>query len=134
MELQPYIFFYGRCEEALEFYKKALGGTYEAMRVKDSPVRDEMPAGSDDRVMHASFKSAGVSFMASDGHETKTVDPEAGNIALSLEATDKAEGERVFNALSEGGTVKMPLKEAFWGGRFGMLVDRFGIEWMMTLP
>jgi len=104
------------------------------MLVKDSPVRDEMPAGSDDRVMHASFKGAGVNFMASDGRETKTVDPEEGNIALSLEATDKAEGERVFKALSEGGNVKMPISEAFWGGRFGILVDRFGIEWMMTLP
>ena len=134
MELQPYMFFYGRCAEALEFYKKTFNGTYEAMRVKDSPMRDEMPAGSDDLIMHASFKSAGVSFMAADGRDIKAVDPEAGNIALSLEATDTSEGERVFKALSEGGKVNMPIGEAFWGGRFGMVVDKFGTEWMMTLP
>ena len=134
MELQPYIFFYGRCAEALEFYKKAFNGTYEASLVKDSPMRDEMPKGSDDRVMHARFKSGSVNFMASDGRDIKTVDPEAGNIALSLEATDTSEGERIFKALSDGGEVKMPIGEAFWGGRFGMLVDKFGTEWMMSLP
>ena len=134
MELQPYIFFYGRCAEALEFYKKALGGTYEASLVKDSPMRDQMPPGSDDRVMHAKFTSNAVSFMASDGNQTRPIDSEAGNIALSLEATDTSEGERVFKALAEGGDVKMPIAEAFWGGRFGIVVDKFGTEWMMTLP
>lgn len=134
MELQPYIFFYGRCAEALEFYKKVFNGTYEAMRVKDSPMREEMPPGSDDLIMHASFKSAGANFMAADGRDVKTIDPDSGNIALSLEATDGAEGERIFKALSEGGTVHMPIGEAFWGGRFGMVTDKFATEWMMTLP
>lgn len=133
-QLQPYVFFYGRCEEALEFYKNALGGTYEMQRVKDSPVAHEMPPDSGERVMHAAFKAPGIAFMASDGRESKPIDPEAGNISLALSATDAAEGDRVFKALSDGGSVKMPLEAAFWGGRFGMLNDRFGNEWMITTP
>jgi PhnB protein len=134
LQLQPYVFFYGRCEEALEFYKKVFGGTYELTRVKESPVASEMPAGSGDKVMHASFKAAAFSFLASDGRDTKAIDPDAGNVSLSLDATDAADGERIFKALSEGGEIKMPLDNAFWGGRFGMLVDRFGNEWFMTTP
>jgi PhnB protein len=134
MQLQPYIFFYGRCEEALEFYKKTFGGTYELMRVKDTPMAAQMPPEQRDKVMHASFTANGITFLAADGRETKVIDPDAGNISLSLAATDAAEGDRVFGALTDGGKVTMPLEEAFWGGRFGMLVDRFGIEWMVTAP
>jgi PhnB protein len=134
MQLQPYIFFYGRCEEALEFYKKTLGGTYELMRVADTPMADQFPADQRNLVMHASFTADGVNFLAADGRETKAIDPEAGNMSLALAATDAAEGDRVFRALSDGGTVKMPLEAAFWGGRFGMIVDRFGNDWMMTSP
>lgn len=134
VQLQPYIFFYGRCEEALEFYKNVFGGTYELLRVKDSPMVDQMPAGSGNKVMHASFKAPTIAFMASDGRESKPIDPETGNITLALAATASAEGERVFKALSEGGEIKMPLDAAFWGGRFGMLIDRFGNEWMVTTP
>jgi PhnB protein len=133
MQLGPYIFFYGRCEEALEFYKSVFGGTYEAVRVKDTPMAEHMPPNSGNRIMHASFTADGVAFMASDGREEKAIDPDAGNISLSLTA-DGAEGERVFKALSDGGKVTMPIDKAFWGGRFGMLVDRFGTEWMITLP
>jgi PhnB protein len=134
MQVQPYIFYYGRCEEALEFYKGVFGGTYEMMRVKDSPVAEHMPPNSGNTVMHASFTANGVSFFASDGREQKAIDPDAGNISLALSSTDAAEGERVFKALAGGGKVTMPIDKAFWGGRFGMLVDRFGIEWMITLP
>lgn len=134
MQLQPYIFFYGRCEEALEFYKAALGGSYEMMRVKDSPMAEHMPPNAANSVMHASFTADGVSFLASDGQEQKAIDPDAGNIDLTLSTTDGTEGERVFKALSDGGKVIRPIENAFWGGRFGMFVDRFGIEWMMTLP
>ena len=134
MQLQPYIFFYGRCEEALEFYKNALGGTYELMRVEGTPAAEHMPPDAGNRVMHASFTSAGVTFLASDGREDKAVDPNAGNIALALAATDSGEGERIFNALADGGKITMPIDAAFWGGRFGIVVDRFGTEWMMTLP
>jgi PhnB protein len=132
--LQPYVFFYGRCAEALEFYKNALGGTYEIMKVKDTPMAHEMPPDSGDRVMHASFKAPGIAFMASDGRDSKPIDPDAGNISLALGTTEAAEGDRVFKALSDGGKVSMPLDAAFWGGRFGMLTDRFGNEWMITTP
>lgn len=138
LELAPYIFFYGRCEEALEFYKSALGGTYELQRnadlPADSPMAEHVSADWRNKVMHATFKAPGLTFMASDGREAKAVDPEAGNISLSLGASDRAQGERVFKALSQGGSVQMPLDEAFWGGRFGMLHDRFGNEWLLTTP
>lgn len=134
LRLAPYIFFYGRCEEALEFYKSALGGSYELMRVKDTPMKDEFPSDFRDKVMHASFTGGGVTFMAADGREAKTVNPDEGNICLALSASDAAEADRVFAALSQGGKVGMPLSDAFWGGRFGMLVDRFGTEWMITAP
>jgi PhnB protein len=136
MQLQPYIFFYGRCEEALEFYKGAIGGTYELQRMDEAPpemVKD-VPAGQSSKVMHASFTGAGISFLASDGRETKTIDPEAGNISLALNVTDRAAGERIFKLLAQGGRVSMPLDDAFWGGRFGDVIDRFGIEWMITTP
>ncbi|MDQ6767555.1 MAG: VOC family protein [Candidatus Eremiobacteraeota bacterium] len=134
LQLQPYIFLYGRCEEALEFYKTVFGGTYELMRVKDTPVKDQFGPGLDDKVMHASFKSPSIAFLAADGREAKSVDPDAGNVSLALSTTNAAEGERIFKALSQGGEVKMPLDDAFWGGRFGMLHDRFGTEWLITLP
>ena len=133
LELQPYIFLYGRSEEALEFYKKVFGGTYELMRVKDTPMADKMPPGTGDNVMHASFKSPFISFFVSDGRESKAVDPDAGNISLALSTTNAAEGERIFKALSDGGKVTMPLDDAFWGGRFGTLNDRFGNEWLINI-
>ena len=133
MELSPYIFYYGRCEEALEFYKGVLGGTYELMRVGDTHMAAEAGPEAANRVMHATFTGAGFTFMASDGRDVKAIDPEAGNISLSLGAEDSTAGEKLFNALAEGGTVKMPF-DAFWGGKFGMLDDRFGIEWMIVSP
>jgi PhnB protein len=134
MELAPYIFFYGRCEEALEFYKTALGGSYDLKRIEGSPMAEEVPPEQRNRVMHATFTGPGITFMASDGPGTKPIDPDAGNITLSLATSDKAQGERVFNALADGGKVITPIADAFWGGRFGMLTDRFGIEWMMSTP
>ena len=134
MELVPYIFFYGRCEEALEFYKSVFGGSYEMMRNSDSPSQEHTPPGFGNKVMHSSFTGGGVSFMASDGSEEKPVDSEAGNIALSVTTKDAAEGERLFKALSDGGKVSLPLGEAFWGGRFADVVDRFGTEWMISTP
>lgn len=133
-QLAPYIFFYGRCEEALEFYKGVFGGSYEMMRVADSPMASQMPPEAGKLVMHASFTADGVTFMAADGREIKPVDTAAGNISLSLSFDDGPHGERIFNALSAGGTVDMPIDKAFWGGRFGMVTDKFGTEWMMVLP
>ena len=131
--LLPYIFMYGRCEEALEFYKATFGGSYEMMRVSDSPMAAQMP-GAGNRIMHASFTSGAIAFYASDGEGDKKIDPDAGNVSLALNFEDGPGGEKVFHSLSAGGTVKMPLAEAFWGGRFGMVVDTFGNEWMVSLP
>jgi PhnB protein len=133
-QLVPYLFLYGRCEEALEFYKSVFGGSYEMMRVGDSPVASEMPPDAGKRVMHASFTADDIVFQASDGRDVKAVDPEAGNISLSLTFDDAARGERIFNALATGGTVGMPIDTAFWGGRFGTVADKFGTEWLVALP
>ncbi|MDP9111569.1 MAG: VOC family protein [Candidatus Eremiobacteraeota bacterium] len=133
MELEPYIFFYGRCEEALAFYKRAVGGDYEVMRNADSPATAEpVPEERKQKVMHATFRGAGFRFMASDGHADKAIDPEAGNISLSLSTEDADEGARVFKNLAADGAVRVPLGEAFWGGKFGMVTDKFGIDWMVT--
>ncbi len=132
--LQPYVFFYGRCEEALEFYKSVFGGTYELMRIADSPMAADMPKDFQTKVMHASFSAPGIAFMASDGREAKTIDPDSGNISLSVSVSDRAEGERLCKALADGGKVEMPFDDAFWGGSFGMVNDRFGNQWMITGP
>jgi PhnB protein len=127
LELKPYIFFYGRAQEALDFYKSVLGGTYEAMPQEHDAKK----------VMHAHFSAPGLAFFCSDGRpddDGKRIDPEEGNISLALNVPDKAAGDRIFAALSQGGTVRQPLADAFWGGRFGSLYDRFGIEWMVTTP
>jgi PhnB protein len=133
MQLEPYIFFYGRCEEALQFYKSAIGGDFEISRFEGSPMAEQVPQDFSNKVMHGTFKGPGFSFMASDGRPGKTIDPDEGNISLCLSTSDEAEGKRVFGALSAGGQVGMPLAQAFWGGTFGMLTDRFGIEWMVMI-
>jgi PhnB protein len=133
-QVLPYIFLYGRCEEALEYYKSVFGGSYELMRVADTPFASEVRPGAGNRVMHASFKADGIAFLASDGRDVKSVDPDAGNISLSLSLDDQERGESVFTALAAGGKITMPIDKAFWGGRFGMVVDRFGTEWMVELP
>jgi len=135
-ETKPYIFFYGRCAEALAFYSSVFGGSADIMRVKDTPpdVQAHMPPNSGDWVMHAAFNADGVTFFASDGMQSKAVDAEAGNVSIALNFEDGARGERAVAALSEGGRVQMPLGTAFWGGRFANVVDKFGTEWVITLP
>jgi PhnB protein len=134
LQLAPYLFFYGRCEEALEFYKGVFGGAYELQRNSKAPA--DCPVGPEmkEKVMHASFTAPGLTFMASDGRELKSVNPDEGNISLSLSITEFGEAERLFQALAIGGTVKMPLDDAFWGGKFGMIHDRFGTEWLIVAP
>lgn len=136
MKLQPYVFFYGRCEEALDFYKTTFGGNYEASRNSDAPAEmtSQLPAEFKNKIMHASFTAPGVAFFASDGREAKTINPDDGNVSLCLEAADASEGDRIAKALADGGTTVMPLDAAFWGGRFGIIHDRFGIEWFITSP
>ncbi|MBC5815635.1 MAG: VOC family protein [Candidatus Eremiobacteraeota bacterium] len=131
-KVQPYVFFYGRCEEALEFYKSVFGGTWEGMRVSDTPMAKDMPPEAQNKIMHASFSAPGFSFLVSDGMQTKTIDPEEGNVALALTAGDAAEGARLHKALAEGGKVDMEFGDAFWGGKFGQVTDRFGNQWLIT--
>ena len=133
MQLEPYLFFHGRCEEALNFYKACLRGEITGMnRFAGSPMEQDVDASYRDKIMHASFVAGDVRFMASDGRAGAQPDGED-DIALSLATSDAAEGERVFNALAQGGRVTMPLQDAFWGGRFGTITDRFGVQWMVSI-
>jgi PhnB protein len=134
MELEPYLFFSGNCEEALNFYKGIFGGEIsDISRFKDMPAGMEgPPTGPEyaDKVMHATFKSSSVSFMASDGRPGKRYGE--GPISLSLSTRDEAKAQRVFDGLASGGNVEMPMKDMFWGAKFGMLTDKFGIDWMIN--
>jgi PhnB protein len=133
MLLEPYLFFHGRCEEALNFYKDCLRGEIVGInRFAGSPMESQVEANFKDKVMHASFVAGDVKFMASDGQPGSEPDGED-DVALCLATNDAAEAERVFAALGRGGKVSMPLEEAFWGGKFGSLTDRFGVQWMVSV-
>lgn len=132
--LEPYLFFGGRCDEALAFYQAALGAEVEMrMRYQESPEPPPpgmLPPDWGSKVMHASLRIGTCRVMVSDGCEAGT--PFAG-FSLSLALPEVTEVDRVFHALAEGGRVTMPLSTTFWSPRFGMLVDRFGIGWMVSL-
>jgi PhnB protein len=130
MQVQPYLFFDGRCDEALEFYQGALGAEVTMlMRFKDSPDPGSCPAGAQDKVMHASLRIGDSTVLASDGRCEGR--PSFEGFALSLTASDDAEAERLFAALGAGGQVQMPLAQTFFASRFGMVADRFGVPWMI---
>jgi PhnB protein len=132
MQLEPYIFFHGTCEEALNFYAACFGGEIvQLSRMSDAPSEHQVDAAWNNKVMHASFAAGDLKFMASDGRPGTPPHGED-DIALSVATTSVAEGQRVFNALAQGGTIKMPFEAAFWGGKFGQIVDKFGIQWMIT--
>lgn len=135
MRLQPYLFFDGRCEEAVDFYRSRIGAEVTTlMRFKDSP---EPPApgmvlpGSENKVMHMSFRVGDTIVMASDGRCLGR--PNFQGFSLSLTVSDTAEAERLFAALGLGGQVQMPLTKTFFSARFGMVADRFGISWMIIV-
>jgi PhnB protein len=136
MQIQPYLFFDGRCEEAVEFYRKALGAKVEMlMRYKDSPDPPPpgmVPPGSENKVMHSSLRIGNAVLMASDGHCQGK--PSFQGFSLSLDASSEAEADRLFNALADGGQVRMPLGKTFFSPRFGMVADRFGVAWMVIVP
>ena len=128
--VQPYLFFEGRCQEALEFYRKALGAEVTAlMRYKDSPDQTMVQPGSEDKVMHASFQIGETTVMASDGRCGGQ--PSFQGFALSLTVSTEAEADRLFGAIVDGGQVIMPLTTTFFSPRFGMTTDRFGVSWMV---
>ncbi len=130
MRVQSYLNFNGRCDEALEFYRKALGATVVTlMRFKDSPDPRMVPPGLGEMVMHASFRIGETELMASDGR----CQGDAGfqGVSLALSVREDNDAERIFAALSEGGQVQMPLSKTFFASKFGMLADRFGVTWMV---
>jgi Uncharacterized protein conserved in bacteria len=134
MKVQPYLFFNGRCAEAIEFYKSTLGAeVLTVLRFKDNPDKPPpgvVPPGSQDKIMHACMRIGETEVMASDG---------LGNgksafqgVSLSLSVPTEADADRVFKALNKGGKVQMPIGKTFFSPRFGMVADRFGVSWMVV--
>ena len=136
MHVQPYLFFDGRCEEAIEYYKRTLGAKLEMlMRFKESPEPPppgKVAPGSENKVMHAAFHVGDSLIMASDGYATGK--PSFQGFSLTINAASEAEADRVFNALADGGQVQMPLGKTFFSPKFGMVADRFGVSWMVIVP
>ena len=132
--VQSYLFFNGRCEEALEFYRAAVGAKVDfMMRYNESPEAPKpgmLPAGFEKKIMHASFRIGETTLMASDGNETKS---SFAGFYLSLSVPTAGEAEKAFAALAADGKVVMPLGKTFWSPCFGMLTDRFGIGWMVSV-
>jgi PhnB protein len=132
MQVQPYLFFDGRCEEALDFYRTAVGAEVTAlMRFKDSPDQSQCAPGTLEKVMHGAFRIGDTMVMVSDGRCQGK--PNFQGFSLTLTAKDDAEAERLFGALGEGGQVQMPLTKTFFSSCFGWLADRFGVGWMVIV-
>lgn len=130
MQIQPYLMFDGRCEEAIDFYRKTLGAEVGMlMRWKDCPEKAPGMSQPDDKVMHATLKIGDTTVMVSDGRCTGH--PSFQGFSLSLDAKSDAEAERLFNAVGEGGQVQMPLSPTFFASKFGMVADKFGVSWMV---
>ena len=133
--VQPYLFFNGSCEQAVEFYRKSIGAEVEMMmRYKESPEPPPpgmVPPGFESKIMHTSFRVGETTLMASDGCSTEK--PNFEGFSLSLSVATEGEADRAFAALANGGKVTMPLSKTFWSPRFGMLEDRFGVGWMISV-
>ncbi len=132
--IQPYLFFGGCCEEAINFYKTVLGADVEMlMRHRDNPEPPPpgmLEAGFEDKVMHATIRIGGAVIMASDGCDDKS---HFDGFRLSIALPTEADAKRTFAGLSDGGEVQMPLSKTFWSPCFGMVTDRFGVGWMVTV-
>ncbi|MGA7750015.1 MAG: VOC family protein [Gallionella sp.] len=135
MLIQPYLYFEGRCEEAIEFYRKTLCAEMTMlMRYKDSPEPPRpgmLPPGAGNKVMHSSFRIGETTVLASDG--LCSGKPDFKGFTLSITVPNDNEAERLFTALGEGGQVQMPLTKTFFSSRFGMVADRFGVSWMIIV-
>lgn len=132
--IQPYLMFGGRCEEALDFYRSALGAEVDLLiRYQDSPEPPPpgmLPTGFENKIMHTSFRIGDNILMASDGCEEGQ---QFSGFSLSIQVATEIEADRFFTALSDGGQIQMPLSKTFWSPQFGMLIDRFGIHWMINV-
>jgi PhnB protein len=134
MQIEPYLFFGGNCEPALRFYEQALAGkVVDLHRYASSPMDNaDLPASWKDKVMHATFESEGARFMASDAMPGQATPTHTG-FAMSINIPkDKARAAQVFDALAAGGQVTMPFSPTFWGAHFGMLMDKYGVPWMVN--
>ena len=135
MQTQPYLFFDGRCEEAIEFYRGVLGAEVTMLlRFKEGPEPQQpgmVPAGAGEKIMHASLRIGDATVLASDGRCLGQ--PSFQGFAVSLTVPTEAEAERLFAGLAEGGQVQMPLAKTFFSPRFGMVADRFGVSWMVCV-
>lgn len=133
MLIQPYMFFDGRCEEALDFYRRRLNAEVTMLlRYKESPDPPQpgmVPAGCGDKIMHSSFRVGDTTVMASDGRCQGQ--PVFQGFSLALSVADETQADRLFAALADGGQVQMPLGRTFFSPRFGMVADRFGVSWMV---
>ena len=130
MPVTPYLFLDGRCEEAIEFYKKTLGAEVSVMmRFKEGPPEHKPTPGTENKIMHACITINGAPVMLSDGRVQNK--PKFEGFSLSLDAKEASDGEQMFNALSQGGQVQMPLAESFFAKSFGMVADKFGVSWMI---
>jgi PhnB protein len=131
MQLIPYLNFDGQCEAAFKFYQQCLGGKIAAMSTYgETPAAEHMPRECHDRIIHARLILGNAVLMGSDCPPGYFEEPKG--ISVSLQVDDPKEAERIFHALSQGGTVRMPIEETFWAARFGMLTDRFGVPWMIN--
>ena len=132
MQVQSYLFFDGRCDEAIDFYKKTLGAEVDMlMRWKDSPDKSMCTPDNENKVMHASLKIGETRVMASDGRNTGS--PHFDGFALSVDAKNEADADKLFSGLSAGGKVVMPMGKTFFSPRFGMAQDKFGVNWMVIV-
>ena len=132
MQVQPYLFFNGRCEEAVNFYRKTLGAEVETlMRFNESPDPSMCAPGTLDKVMHGSIRIGDATVLVSDGRCEGQ--PKFGGFALTIYAADEAKAKTLFAALGDGGQVQMPLTKTFFSPAFGMVADRFGVSWMVLV-
>lgn len=132
MKINPYLIFNGNCKAAFTFYAQSLPGEIEAMLTfGETPARDHVPADFHNLIIHTRLVIGDQAIMGSDTTPDRPVDDVSG-FSVSLNVDSIVEAERVFGALSEDGTVKMPLEQTFWAARFGMLVDKFGVSWMVN--
>ncbi len=132
MQVQPYLFFEGRCDEAIEFYQKTLGAKVDMlMRFKEAPDQSMVSPGSAEKVMHAAVRVGDAQILMSDGRCQGSAN--FNGFSLAVSAGNETEAERMFNALAEGGQVRMPMAKTFFSSRFGMVADKFGVGWMVLV-